>query len=253
MTATTLPTRPRSRFLAILGYTFRSCLPPKRLAAVALPCLGIVLFGLLARAIDDTALRAYANVAAEAILGLLMPIAALIIGDSVLGAEVRAGTFHFTWLSPAPVWQIVLGRWLGGAVVVLCSVAPASAVSAIVAGVPESAWPAFLAAAAGGIAYVGLFIALACVTKRTAVWALAIVFLVERLLGAALSGIAQLSPTWEARAIYVGLADDVPQRLEREGIPTGTAAVVRLAIITAVALLIAIRRMPKMHLASASD
>ena len=252
MTAT-VSTRPRSRFLAILGYTFRSCLPPKRLAAVALPCLGIVLFGLLARAIDDTPGRAFANVAAEAILGLLMPIAALIIGDAVLGAEVRAGTFHFTWLSPAPVWQIVLGRWVGGAVVVLCSVAPASAVGAIVAGVPESAWPAFLAAAAGGIAYVGLFIALACVTKRTAVWALAIVFLVERLLGAALSGIAQLSPTWEARAIYVGLADDVPQRLEREGIPTGTAAVVRLAIITVVGLLIAIRRMPKMHLASASD
>jgi ABC-type transport system involved in multi-copper enzyme maturation permease subunit len=252
MTAT-VSARPRSRFLAILGYTFRSCLPPKRLAAVALPCLGIVLFGLLARAIDDTPGRAFANVAAEAILGLLMPIAALIIGDAVLGAEVRAGTFHFTWLSPAPVWQIVLGRWVGGAVVVLCSVAPVSAVSAIVAGVPENAWPAFLAAAAGGIAYVGLFIALACVTKRTAVWALAIVFLVERLLGAALSGIAQLSPTWEARAIYVGLADDVPRRLEREGIPTGTAAVVRLAIITVVGLLIAIRRMPKMHLASASD
>jgi len=146
----------------------------------------------------------------------------------------------------------VLGRWVGGAAVVLCSVAPASALSAIVAGVPESAWPAFLAAAAGGVAYVGVFVALACTTKRTAVWALAIVFLGERLLGAALSGIAQLSPTWESRAIYVGLAEDVPPRLEREGIPTGTAAVARLAIVTVVALVIAIRRMPKMHLASAS-
>jgi ABC-type transport system involved in multi-copper enzyme maturation permease subunit len=253
MTSTTVSARPRSRFMAILGFTFRSCLPAKRLAAVALPCLGMILFGLLARAIDDTPGRAFANVAAEAILGLLMPIAALIIGDSVLGAEVRAGTFAFTWLSPAPAWQIVLGRWLGGAAVVLCSVAPASALSAIVAGVPENAWPAFLAAAAGGIAYVGVFIALACVTRRTAVWALAIVFLGERLLGAALSGIAQLSPTWEARAVYVGLADDVPRRLEREGIPTGGAAVVRLAIVTVVALVIAIRRMPKMHLASASD
>jgi hypothetical protein len=213
----------------------------------------MLLFGLLARAIDDTAPRAYANVAAEAILGLLMPIAALIIGDAVLGAEVRAGTFHFTWLSPAPVWQIVLGRWTGGAVVVVCSVAPVSALSAVVAGVPENAWPAFLAAAAGGIAYVALFVALACLTKRTAVWALAIVFLVERLLGAALSGIAQLSPTWEARAVYVGLADEVPRRLERDGIPTGSGAVVRLAIIAVVALAIATWRMPKMHLASASD
>ena len=253
MTASTVSVRPRSRFGAILGYTFRSCLPPKRLAAVALPCLGMILFGVLAHAIDDPGRNAYANVAAEAILGLLMPIGALIIGDSVLGAEIRSGTFHFTWLSPTPVWQIVVGRWLGGAMVVLCSLAPASALSAVVGGEPTDAWPAFLAAAAGGTAYVALFVALACVTKRTAVWALAIVFLVERLLGAALSGISQLSPTWEARAIYVGLADDVPRRLEREGIPTGMAAVVRLAIICAVALFIAVRRMPKMHLASASD
>ena len=30
---------------------------------------------------------------------------------------------------------------------------------------------------------------------------------VERLLGAALSGVAQISPTWEGRAVYVGLAE----------------------------------------------
>ena len=45
-----------------------------------------------------------------------------------------------------------------------------------------------------------VFIAIGCITRRTAVWSLAFVFLVERLLGAALTGIAQLSPTWESRA-----------------------------------------------------
>ena len=256
---TTTPTladargRPRSRFAAIFAYTLRSCLPPKRWAAIALPCAGALLFGLLARAIDDTPGRAFANVAAEGIFGLMMPIAALVVGDSVLGAEVRAGTFHFTWLSPAPIWQIVLGRWLGGAMVVVLTIAPASALSAVVAGVPENAWPAFLAAASGSIAYVALFIAIACVTRRTAVWSLAVVFLVERLLGAALSGIAQLSPTWEARAVYVGLADDVPRRLERSGIPTGNGAVVRLAIVTLVALTVSAWRMRSMKLSGASD
>ena len=33
-------------------------------------------------------------------------------------------------------------------------------------------------------------------------WSLAVVFLVERLLGTALSGIAQLSPMWLGRAVY---------------------------------------------------
>jgi len=59
------PRAARSRFLAILTYTLRSCFPRKRWAALLLPCVGAVLFGLLAHTINDTAERAFANVAAE--------------------------------------------------------------------------------------------------------------------------------------------------------------------------------------------
>jgi ABC-type transport system involved in multi-copper enzyme maturation permease subunit len=245
--------RPRSRFVAILVYTLRSCVPPKRWAAILLPCLGALLFGLLAYAIDDSAQRAFANVAAEGIFGLVMPIAALVIGDSVLGAEVRSGTFHFTWLSPTPTWQIVLGRWLGGSSIALVTIAPAAALAAVVAGAQSSAGPAFVAAAVGSVSYVALFIAIGCITRRTAVWSLAIVFLVERLLGAALTGIAQLSPTWESRAIFVGFLDDPPDRLIRAGIPQGGGAIVRLMIVTVVALAVANWRMTHMRLSGAAD
>ena len=83
--------RPRSRgSLAILVYTLQSCLPPKRWAAVLLPCAGALLFGLLAaRDRRHRPERAFANVAAEGIFGLVLPIAALVIGDAVLGAEMR--------------------------------------------------------------------------------------------------------------------------------------------------------------------
>jgi ABC-type transport system involved in multi-copper enzyme maturation permease subunit len=246
---------PRSRFVALFLYTLQSCIPPKRWVALMLPCAGALLFGLLARAVDHfpTAERAFANVAAEGIFALVMPIAALVIGDAVLGAEVRAGTFHFTWLSPTPIWQIVLGRWLGGSMVALVTIAPASALAAVVAGAPDTAPPAYLAAAVGSVSYVALFIAIGCITRRTAVWSLAIVFLIERLLGAALTGIAQLSPTWESRAIFVGYLDDAPRRLIREGIPQGGAAVVRLAIVTVVALVVANWRMAHMRLSGAAD
>jgi ABC-type transport system involved in multi-copper enzyme maturation permease subunit len=253
MTLPAVTTRPRSRFVAILLYTLRSCFPPKRWIAVLVPCAGALLFGLFAHAVDDTAQRAFATVAADGIFGLVVPIAALIAGDSVLGAEVRAGTFHFTWLSPAPIWQIVLGRWLGGTFVALVTIAPAAALAAVLAGTPESAGPAFLAAAVGSISYVAVFIAIGCLTRRTAVWSLAFVFLVERLLGAALTGIAQLSPTWESRAIFLGYLDDVPSRIVRHGIPQGGGAVVRLLIITAVVLGIAIWRMGHMRLSGATD
>jgi hypothetical protein len=253
MSAVTVATRPRSRFFAILLFTFRSCFPRRRRLAVLLPCAGALLFGLLAHAVHAPAERAFAQVAADGIFGLVVPIAALVIGDSVLGAEMRAGTFHFTWLSPAPTWQIVLGRFTAGAIVSLVTIAPAAALAAVVAGTPGSAGVAFAAAAVGSIAYVAVFIAIATLTRRTAVWSLAFVFLVERLLGTALTGIAQLSPTWESRAMFLGLLDDVPHRIVRTGIPQGGAAVVRLAIVSTVALLVAIWRMRHMRMVGASD
>jgi hypothetical protein len=245
--------RSRARFAAIVVYTLRSCLPPKRWAGVLVPCGGAILFGLLARAPDVPIERAFANVAAEGILSLVMPIAALIIGDAVLGAEVRSGTFHFTWLSPTPIWQIVLGRWLAGCLVAVVTIVPACALAAVVAGTASSMGPVALAALCGSVAYIALFMAVACITRRTAVWSLAIVFMVERLLGAAVSGIAQLSPTWESRAILVGYLNDAPERLVRKGIPHGGGAVIRLTIVTVVALGVAIWRMGRMNLAGATD
>jgi ABC-type transport system involved in multi-copper enzyme maturation permease subunit len=253
MTTQAQLTRPRSRFVAIVRYTLQSCVPPRRWAAVLLPCAGALLFGLLSHAVDERPDRAFANIAAEAVFGLAMPIAALVIGDSVMGAEVRSGTFHFTWLSPTPTWQIVLGRWVGGSMVGLVTIAPACALAAVVAGVPEHAGPAFLAAVLGTVSYVALFIAIGCITRRTAVWSLAMVFLVERLLGEALTGIAQLSPTWESRAIFVDFIDDPPTRLIREGIPQGGDAIVRLIVITVAALLVANWRMRHLRLSGAAD
>ena len=245
--------RRRSPFMAILVYTLRSCFPRKRWLAVLVPCGGALVFGLLAYAVGRPAINPFATVAADGIFGLVLPITALVIGDSVLGAEVRSGTFHFTWLSPTPAWQIVLGRWLGGSLVALVTIAPAAALAAFIASSPESALPAFVAAAVGGAVYVAVFITIASLTRRTAVWSLAFVFLIERLLGTALTGIAQLSPTWESRAAFLGFLDNAPSGIVRDGIPQGGAAVVRLTIVTIVVLGVAVRRIGHMRWAGASD
>jgi ABC-type transport system involved in multi-copper enzyme maturation permease subunit len=237
---------------AVLGYTLRACLPMRRWWLLALPCAGAVLFGLLARLSDDPPDQAFATVAAHGLFSLLVPIACLVIGDAVLGAEIRAGTFHFTWLSPAPVRTIVAGRWLGGWMVALVTLVPAVALSAIVGGSPQSAWAMMVATAAGSAAYIGLFVLIGCVARRAAVWSLAVVFLIERLLGGTLSGIAQLSPMWESRAVFAGLAPGA-EELRREGVPDGWAAVARLAVITIVTLALASWRLRHLRLTGATD
>jgi ABC-2 type transport system permease protein len=245
--------RAPSRFLTIVVYTLRSCIGPKRWLGCLLPCAGALLFGLLAYGIDEPGGSHFARVAANGIFPLVVPIAALVIGDAVLGAEVRSGTFHFTWLTPVPLTQIVLGRWLGGVIVALVTVVPACALAAVIAGEPENAGAMAISSFAGAVAYIAIFVAIGCIARRAAVWSLAFVFLVERLLGTALTGIAQWSPTWESSNAFLGLIDDAPAKLIRDGIPSGGAALVRLAVITVIGLAIARWALGRMAISGASD
>jgi hypothetical protein len=237
---------------ALVVFTLRTCLPPKRRLALLAPCAAALLFGLLARGLDGDPAREFAGVAAGALFTLVLPVTTLVVGDAVLGNEVRRGAFTFTWMSPVPPWLIVLARWLGGTAVAGASLALAFALAAVVAGAADLAAAVAVAGLTGAAAYVAVFIAVGCVAQRAAVWSLAFVFLAERLLGAALSGIAQLSPSWLARAAFVGLAD-VRRDLERGGVPHGTGALVRLALVTVVALVVAAQRLPHLRMAGSSD
>jgi ABC-2 type transport system permease protein len=243
--------RSRSPLAAIVVYTLRACVPAKRILLL-LPVAGAVLFGILSRTVDEPAATAFALVGGTALHTLVLPITCLVVGDALLGAEIRSGVFAFTWLSPVRYSTIVVGRWLGGCLIAAAILAPAAAASAILAGAPSSALPAVVASVAGAAAYLALFLAIGATFKRPVVWSLALVILVERLLGAALAGIAQLSPGWLAQAVLVGLTDTGGD-LRRDGVPHGWSGVIRLALVAAVGLAVATRRLRRLRPASAAD
>ena len=238
--------------VVIARYALKACFPTKRRVGLALPAAGAVLFALLARVIPDSAEVALAKVAGGGLFGVVLPVGCLVIGDAVLGAEVRSGTLHFTWLSPAAFATIVAGRWTAGFVAAVGALVVPFGVAALVAGVPGAAGPLMLAAAAGSAAYVAVFVLLGALTRRAVVWSLGFVVLGERLLGTALSGLAQWCPGWEARAVYARLGPDAADWLHRDGIPEGRAAVVRLLIIAAVALIAASLRLGRLRLSGPS-
>jgi hypothetical protein len=249
-----IATRPSPvRALPVLvGYTLRSALPAKRWIGALVPAATSILFGLLATTLEDTPEGAFVEVASGALFLLVLPITCLVIGDAVVGAEVRSATFAFTWMTPVPTWQITLGRWMGGTLVAGGLLAVAFAAAALVAGAAETAGAAAISAVFGAGAYVAVFIAIGCITKRAAVWSLAFVILVEQLIGNALSGVAQLCPGWMSRAAFVGLTD-VRVDLERSGIPHGTSALVRLVLIAVVALALANWRLRRLKLTGSAD
>jgi len=109
-----------------------------------------------------------------------------------------------------------------------------------------------LAGLFGSGAYLALFMMLGVVTRRSALWSLAVVLVGEWLLGANLSGVAQFSPRWEAQQVFAGLWD-YGALLEREGMPLGWSAVVRLVVVGAVCLLVATWRLGHMRPVGVAD
>jgi hypothetical protein len=241
-----------SPFLAMLDYTIRACVPSRRRSLLVLPAAAAVLFGLLATVGPGDAPENLAQVAGLGIFSLVLPLACLVLGDAVLGAEVRAGTFALTWMSPVPFRSIVLARWLGGWLVALPTLVPAGVVACMVAGVPQAAPAMALALVTGAAGYVALFLLLGVVTRRAAVWSIAVVILVERLVGTAISGVAQFSPMWLARGVFADLGV-AQEPLVRSGIPEGWPAVGRLGLVSAVALGLATWQMRRIKLSGSED
>jgi hypothetical protein len=241
----------RSPLAAIVGYTLGACVPARR-ALLLLPFAGGVVFGLLSRTVDGSPASAFLQVGGSGFNLLVLPITCLVLGDALLGAEIRSGVFAFTWLSPVHLRTIVVGRWVGGCLIAAAILAPAAAAAALLAGAPASAGPAVVAAVTGAGAYLAVFLAVGATFKRAVVWSLALVILVEHLLGAALAGVAQVAPGWLAQAVLVGLTDTADD-LRRAGIPHGWAAVGRLAVVAGVGVAVAGWRLRHIRPASASD
>jgi hypothetical protein len=249
----TAPARPLpGPFAAAFAYAARVSVPPKRLLLLALPCAATVVLGLISSGLPEhPGGHQPFDAVTTMTFALVVPLACLVIGDAVLGAEVRTGTFALTWLSPCRFSTIVLARWLAGWLIAAAALLVATTASAVVAGHPERIGSLAIAVIAGSGAYVALFVLVGATVRRAALWSLAIVLLVEDLLGAVLSGIAQLSPQWLGAMAYAGLADR--EDTLREGMPTGGGAVVRLVVLGAVFLVIAVRRIRRLRLVGAGE
>lgn len=238
---------------AVVGYTLRACLPPKRRLGLLALAGVTVAFGVLARGSESAADVAVVDVTGTAFFGLVLPIASLVVGDAVLGAEIRSGVFSFTWLAPVHLLTIVAGRWLGGSALLCAALVPAVLAAVHVGGAGGVAGPFLAATALGGVAYCAVFMAIGATFRRSAAVSLVYVLLIERLLGAVLSAVAQLAPGWLSRAVVTGEVDGLPDRLVRDGVPTGGEAVARLAVVTAVAVALTVRGLRRLSMTGATD
>jgi ABC-2 type transport system permease protein len=222
--------RPRSldSFVALYKLLLRTQVTVPRLLGIA--GLGglAVLIGLFARW-DDNPAQAAADAVASFGLGILVPLATLWLGTSVVGDLIEDRLLVYLWLKPVPRWVLPLAAVLATASVVVPMTAIPVAASALAAGASDVVVPAVLAVALGALAYAGLFVAAGIWFKRAIWWGLAFVLIWEQVAAYSAEGTARFTVLGWASSV-LGLAPDVEVQLEAGSTPLAVVVLLAIAV-----------------------
>ncbi len=176
---------------------------------------------------------------------LLLPLVALLLGTAVFGSDIEDGTALFVLAKPVTRWRIVLAKLFVACAGTGILAAGSAVVTGIVAlgGVPDAEQVVVgyaVGTLAGGVVYSALFLALSLVTSRSLIVGLVYVILWEGVLANFFSGIRVLS----VRQYALGIADaaGVNGRITPDTL-AGTSALALALLVTAAAMLLAIRRL----------
>jgi len=130
-------------------------------------------------------------------LGLLVPILALVLGTAVLGSEIEDGTAVFLLSKPVERQRILAVKTVMAAAACVLLVTPASLISTwLVVGSPSDNGLMLglgLTVLIAAVAYTVVFVALSALTHRAIVFGLAYVFLWETLVSYVFPGLSWVS------------------------------------------------------------
>jgi ABC-2 type transport system permease protein len=223
----------------VAGITLRATLGRRRAFAFAIPAVILIALTLVLRASRP------AGPWPDQVLGdfgfsVLLPFTALIIGTSVLGAEIDDGSVLHLLATPVRRSEVVLTKF---AVATLLTAAFA-AVPELIAGLiaPNSgklAWALFVGALVGSVIYSAVFVMASVLTTRAIAVGLLYVLIWEGLLANLVGGVRILSVAHYS----LGVANAIDPDPNMHAGLTLTTSVVLGAVVTTGALVLASRRL----------
>ncbi|HTT54368.1 MAG TPA: ABC transporter permease subunit, partial [Streptosporangiaceae bacterium] len=172
---------------------------------------------------------------------VVLPLTALIIGTSVLGAEIDDGSVVHLLATPVRRSTVILSKFAVGAALTMVFVAVPELVAAVIAtgGVTRLAGGLFVGALAGSVIYNAVFVMISVLTTRAIAVGLLYLLVWESLLGNFVSGARILSVGQYSLGIANSIAADSNLNAHL-GVVT---AVIMGGIVTAATLALAIRRL----------
>jgi ABC-2 type transport system permease protein len=232
----------------LASITLRSLLNRRRTILLALASALVVLVAGLYRISSPSeaeALSFAGQLLADFGIGVVLPLVSVIVGTAAIGSEIEDGTIVYLLAKPIPRLAIVVVKLLVAWLVTCAIVVPGIWLGGIVAtgGNPDLGTAYAVAAVVGGLEYTAIFVALSLITSRALVVGLAYVVVWEGVVAALFAGTRLLSvrqhAVWVADAI--GGEGAVPSDMEPQ-------VLVVLALVTAGAFFIAVRRLERVEL-----
>lgn len=174
---------------------------------------------------------------------VLVPLTALVIGTSVLGAEIDEGSVVHLLATPVRRSSVIVTKWLVAACLTMIFAALPELIAGIIATgrLGSLAAGLFLGALAGSLIYTALFVLISVVTTRAIAVGLLYVVIWEGLLANFVGGARILSIGHYSLGVANGIAHD-------NGLGAGlsvTTSVILGVIVTVFALVLAVRRLAR--------
>jgi ABC-2 type transport system permease protein len=228
-----------SQGAVIAGITLRATLGRKR--ALLFGITPLVLVGVTVAL--KLAHPEHANWPA-AILGLfgftvVLPLTALLIGTSVLGAEIDDGSIIHLLATPVPRPLVIAAKYAVAAVLTMIFAGLPELVAGLVAVTPRQAIGLFVGVLAGSLMYNAVFLMISVLTTRAIAFGLLYALIWEGLLGNLVPGARLLSVGQYSLGIANSIAHE-PGLTAALSLPTAVGMGLAVTVIT---LVIAARRL----------
>jgi ABC-2 type transport system permease protein len=223
----------------IASITVRAALGRRRALLYAIPPLILIGVSAVLRMTSPADPSWPAQILGDFGFSVVLPLTALIIGTSVLGAEVDDGSVIHLLATPVPRRAIITTKVAVATVATIVFAAVPELIAGLIAAGPRLALGLFIGAVAGAVVYSALFVWLSTATSRALIAGLGYVVIWEGLLANLVGGARILSVSHYGLAVASSVA---PGHALQPGVGLVTACVLG-AVIIAVTLAVAVRQL----------
>jgi ABC-2 type transport system permease protein len=239
--------------LYILRITLRQTVGQRRtwvmLLFASVPVILALIFRLAADA-DENRREFFMDGMDNLVIGLILPLTALVFGTAVLGQELEDGTAVYLLSKPISRWRVVLEKaaaaWITTSVVLVISIGAMALI--LLAG--DAEYRLILAASAalsfGALAYVSLFVCLSIMFSRALIIGVIYVFVWEALITALINNARYFSIREFTEGVGDALVDDSTATFNAS--LNGTESVILLLAVAAVTIVYASYRLGSFQL-----